>query len=398
LSVPLVVLTFVKGSHSRQSEEDVEESVVARRFCGLSRQSELHIRDHASIARAIQALGAEGVAEVHQVVMGKARELGFPSGEILSSDTPVQEPKIGSPHEPGILKGLAQRCERALKKLKQRGGKLAQEGIKTTQEIDRKVKHHHRVAKTTEERREILRQIVEQTEKLMWQSEQVIQQVGERATGVKQSAQAKLQEMGEVARQWLPQIKDWMEKGKVAANQILHAGLKEARAMVSDQAGRKVRFGFNWLIHRFQGGSLAGRRVKPQASESEMPLESLKDDRKLFGAEARPKIQIYDRGGRSVKTIEKLKQAGIKNLGLPPRGPEAGLVGEKDQKRVNSERGKTEGGIGRWKSKQYGFSGRQERSLETQPAVGQRAIVSANLNTRMRDLVGQAKAAGRAPC
>jgi len=398
LYVPLVVLTFVKAYHSRQSEEYVEESVVARRFCGLSQQSELHIRDHASIARAIQALGAEGVAEVNQLVVGKARELGFTSGEILSSDTTVQEPRIGYPHEPGILKGLAERCERALKKLKQRGVKLAQEGIETTKEIYRKVKHHHLFAKTTEERREILNQIVEQTEKLMEQSGQIIKQVGERAKGVKQSARAKLKEMSEVASQLLPQIKYWMEKGKVAANKILHAGLKEARAMVSNKAGRKVRFGFKWLIHRFKGGYLAGRRVKPQASEYEMPIESLKDYREMFGAKARPKIQIYDRGGRSTKTVEKLKKAGVKKIGLPPRGQGAWLVGEKDQKIVKSERGKTEGSIGRLKSKKYGFSGRQERSVETQTAAGQMAILSANLNTLMRDLVGQEKAAGEQCC
>jgi hypothetical protein len=398
LYVPLVVLTLVKAYHSRQSEEYAQESVVARRFLGLSHQRELEVRDHANIARAIQALGEEGVAEVNRLVLAKARELGFTSTEILSSDTTVQEPKIGYPHEPGILKGLAERCERALKKLKRRGVKLAREGIETAKEIYRKVRHHHLFAKTTEERREILRQIVEQAEKLIAQSQQVTSQVGEGARGVKQRARAKLKAMGEVARELLPQIKYWMEKGKVAANKIIHAGLKEARAIVSDKAGRRVRFGFKWLIHRFKGGYLAGRRVKPQASEYEMPIESLKDYRELFGPEARPKIQIYDRGGRSVKTIEKLKQGGIKKLGLPPRGQEEWLVGEKDQKIVKSERGKTEGSIGRLKSRKYGFSGRQERSVETQTAVGQRAIVSANLNTLMRDLVGQAKAAGRAPC
>ena len=398
LYVPLVVLTFVKAYHSRQSEEYVGESVLARRFCGLSQRRELHIRDHASIARAIQALGSEGIAEVNQLVLGKARELGLTSGEILSSDTTVQEPKIGYPHEPGILKGLAERCERALKKLKRRGMKSASEGIETAREIYRKVKHHHLFAKTTEERREILRQIVEQAEKLMKQSEEVISQVGERATGVKQSARAKLKEMSEVARQLLPQIKYWMEKGQVAANKIIHVGLKEARAMVSDKAGRKVRFGFKWLIHRFKGGYLAGRMVKPQASEYQMPIESLKDYCEIFGAEARPKIQIYDRGGRSAKTLEKLKQAGVKKLGLPPRGQEEWLVGEKDQKLVKSERGRTEGSIGRLKSRKYGFSGRQERSVKTQTAAGQTAIVSANLNTLMRDLVGQAKAASEARC
>jgi hypothetical protein len=68
-------------------------------------------------------------------------------------------------------------------------------------------------------------------------------------------------------------------------------------------------------------------------------------------------------------------------------------VGEKDQKVVKSERGKTEGSLGRLKSKKYGFSHRQERSLETQDAAGQRALVSANLTTLMRDLVAQAKPA-----
>ena len=69
------------------------------------------------------------------------------------------------------------------------------------------------------------------------------------------------------------------------------------------------------------------------------------------------------------------------------------MVGEKDQKLVKSQRGKTEGSIGRLKSKKYGFSHRQERSLATQEAAGQRAMVSANLNTLMRDLSAQAKAA-----
>ncbi len=63
------------------------------------------------------------------------------------------------------------------------------------------------------------------------------------------------------------------------------------------------------------------------------------------------------------------------------------MVGEKDRKKVKSERAKTEGSIGTLKSSKYRFSHRQERSLETQDAAGQRAMVSANLNTLMRDLV-----------
>lgn len=71
--------------------------------------------------------------------------------------------------------------------------------------------------------------------------------------------------------------------------------------------------------------------------------------------------------------------------------------GENDQKVVKSERGQTEGSLGRLTSHKYGFSHRPERRLQTQEAAPEQAIVSANLNTLMPDLVKQANAASLAP-
>ena len=151
-----------------------------------------------------------------------------------------------------------------------------------------------------------------------------------------------------------------------------------------------------WLIHRLTGGYVFGKRVEPRADENQMPAESLKDYREVFGAEATPEMSVYDRGASLSAVAAKLQAEGVKKVGIPPRGQGEWLVGEKDQKVVKSERGKTEGSIGRLKSRKYGFSHRQERSLNTQEAAGQRAIVSVNLNTLMRDLVEQAKATGLA--
>src|SRR5262249_43968887 len=105
---------------------------------------------------------------------------------------------------------------------------------------------------------------------------------------------------------------------------------------------------------------------------------------------------IYDRGASLPAAAQGLKQAGVQRVGIPPRGQGAWLVGEKEQKKVKSERGKTEGSLGRLKSSKYGFSHRQECSVETQDAAGQRAIVSANLTTLMRDLVERVKSASSA--
>jgi hypothetical protein len=129
-----------------------------------------------------------------------------------------------------------------------------------------------------------------------------------------------------------------------------------------------------------------GRRVAARADETKMPEEAVKESRQVFGAKTTPQMAVYDRGASLPAAAQGLKKEGVQRVGLPPRGQGAWLVGEKEQKKVKSERGKTEGSLGRLKSRQYGFSHRQERSVETQAAAGQRALVSANLNTLMRDL------------
>jgi hypothetical protein len=376
-------------------EKYISESVVARRFLDLTEQPMMHIRDHASIARAEAALGAEGKAEVNALIIKTAQALGFSGREILSSDTTVQEPLIGYPNEPGILNGWAERIERSLKKLKAGGVKLAQAGIEQAKQIYHRVKQHHLFATTKEEKREILQQIVQQSEELAETVKEVIQQVSQRCGPVKQGAKARLKHLMEVAGSLIPQIKQWMQTGVVATNKIIHAGITEARAITKGKG--RVPGGMKWLICRLRGGYLFGQRVEARADENQMPQESVKAYRDVFGQQATPPMVVYDRGASLPAAAKKLHAEGVEKVGIPPRGQGAWMVGEKDQQVVKSERGKTEGSIGRLKSKKYGFSHRQERSPQTQDAAGQRAIVSANLNTLMRDVVAQATAASVAP-
>ncbi len=189
----------------------------------------------------------------------------------------------------------------------------------------------------------------------------------------------------EVARTLLPQIQQWLQTGKVATEKILHAGIPAARAIPKGRGS--VKFGMKWLINRLAGGYLFGGRVAARADENKMPEAALQAYRQVFGEKATPQLLVYDRGASLAAVAPVLKQAGVKQVGIPPRGQGAWLVGKQVQKKVKSERGKTEGSIGRLKSTKYGFSHRPERSLETQDAAGQRAIVSANLNTLLRDLL-----------
>jgi len=140
-----------------------------------------------------------------------------------------------------------------------------------------------------------------------------------------------------------------------------------------------------------------GKRVTAYADENKMPEESLKDFQEVFGEGTAPEMFVYDRGASLSVAEEKLKKGGVKTVGIPTRRKGKSKLSKKDQEEVKSQRGMTEGVIGRLKSRKYGFSHRQERSARTQEAVGQRAMVSANLKTLMRDLMNRESNGNRAP-
>ena len=393
LYVPLVVLMGVKTLDSRQMEHYVEENVVARLFLGIEGQLSPRVRDHSNIARAQASLGVAGWQEVNELIVGEATHLGFGQVEMVSSDTTVQEPAIGYPNEAGIMRGVAQRVYRSLVKVKEKGLEAVEAGKGKAKELFKTVKEYHLFARTPEQKGQLLHQLVAQSGELIAHSQEVIRQVGRSAKRVTQSAVRKMGQMIEVSATLLPQIGHWLQTGVVARGKILHAGITQARAIVKNKAGKRVEFGLKWLVNRIEGGYVFGRVVEAGADERAMPIEAMKDYQRVFGAQAVPKMSVYDRGGSAPKTIEALKRQGIEKVGIPPRGKAKWCVAEADQPQVRSQRGKTEGVIGTLKSRKYGFNHRTERSNETLIAAGQRVMVCLNLNKLMRDVIGKEKKA-----
>lgn len=387
LSVPLLVLMAVKALSARQMEEYSSENVVARLFLALEETLRPHLRDHSNIARAQAALGTAGWQQVNHLVVTESVRLGLGKPQILSSDTTVQEPQIGYPHEAGILRGIAQRVYRAAVKLQTRGAQHAHSAIEKAKEVLSSVKDYHLFAKTKQAKDQALKQILRHSKHLISRSQQVIRQTGAACTKGAHSAVAKLQQMVEVSGVLLPQIEQWLKTGKVARHKILHPGITHARAIVKKSAGKKVAFGLKWLINRITGGYIFGKVVDARADERQMPLAALQNYREVCGEQASPEMVVYDRGGSCAETVEKRQQAGVKQVGIQPAGKAPWYVAAADQKEVGSQRGKTEGSIGTLKSGKYDFQGGRPRSNESLQAAGQRAMVCMNLVNLMRDLV-----------
>jgi len=385
--VPLVVLMLLKGLDAREMEAYVAENVVARVFIGRQREVKAQIRDHSNIARAYTALGKAGIDEVNQLVIKEAHGCGFVDAGVLSADTTAQELPIGYPNEPGILRGLAQRCGRALTQLAKRGlGGLdrAQEQVQT---ILRAVKEHHLFTQGKADKREVLTRILRAVGELMVQTRPLIKRLEATADRVMQRARARLMAMHEVIKPLMGQIVHWVSTGTVAANKIVHVGIPHARAIVRNKAGKKTEFGLAYLISRLGGGYLFGERIVANADERQMPLKALSGYRAIFGREATPELMVYDRGGDSTATRQRLALEGVREVGIQPKGKRPWLVAEGVREQIRSERGRTEGSIGTLKSNRYKFNKPKDRLWETLEMAGPRSILSFNLNKFMRDVL-----------
>jgi hypothetical protein len=387
LYVPLVVLMVVKNLHARDMEAYLAENVVARVFIGRQADLRPQIRDHSNIARAYAALGQDGIEEVNALMLHVAKDYGFADASILSSDTTAQELPIGYPNEPGILRGWAQRCGRALTKLKTRAVMGVDPALAQVQTILRTVKEHHLFVKSRAAKRQVLTRLLTEVGQLVVQTRLLVTGLGERRDRVTHNAITTLKTMHEVAKRLIPQIVQWITTGVVAKGKIVHAGVTQARAIVRHKAGQDVEFGLPYLLSRLGGGYVFGTLIRGGVDESKMPLQALATYRAIFGAQATPALVVYDRGGYATATVRALAKEGVQAIGIQPKGHGAWHVVEAIRETVRSERGKTEGIIGTLKTAKYGFNKPKERLWQTLEMAGPRSILTFNLNKLMRDLV-----------
>ena len=387
LYVPLMVLMLVKHLNAREMEAYVSENVVARMCIGRQDDPSPQMRDHANIARAYTALGKDGVEEVNALRLHVAQDRGFADASILSSDTTAQELPIGYPNAPGLLRGWAQRCGRALAKLKTRVGLGVDTALAQVQTIRRTVKEHHLFAKGKQAKRQVLTRLLTEVGQLLVHTRPLVRRLGQSRDRVTQRATATLVAMHEVAKRLIPQSVQWITTGVVAKGKMVHVGVTQARALGRHKVGKEVEFGLPYLLSRLGGGYLFGTMIRGVVDESKMPVQALAGSRAIFGAHATPALLVYDRGGSATATLRALAHEGGQALGIQPKGHGVWHIAEAVRTTVSSERGKTEGIMGTLKTDTYGFNKPKERLWQTLEMAGPRSILSFNLNKLMRDLV-----------
>jgi hypothetical protein len=243
LYVPLVVVMLVKQLNARAMEASLAAHVVARVCIGRQDDPWPQMRDQANLARAYAALGTEGVDEITAVILPGATDLGCAEPSRLSSDTTAQAWPMGSPNEPGMVRGWAQRWGRALQKRTTwavGGGDMALAQVET---ILRSVQAPHLFAKGTPEKRQGWPRLLTEVGQWVVDTRPRVARLGQSRARVTQSARATRGAMHAGAKRLIPPIVPWITTGVVAQGQIVPAGVLQARAIVRNQAGKQVECG-----------------------------------------------------------------------------------------------------------------------------------------------------------
>jgi len=241
---------------------------------------------------------------------------------------------------------VAQRCGRALAKLKERGVVGVGRALEQVQTILRSVKEHHLFAKGKPEKRRVLTRLLTEVGQLVVDTRPMVEQLRQSRDRVTQSARATLGAMHEVAKRLIPQIVQWITTGVVAKGKIVHAGVLQARAIVRNKAGKKVEFGLPYLLSRL-GGVYLWDVIRGGVDESKMPLQALAGYRVIFGAHATPTLMVYDRGGYATATLRALAHEGVKEIGIQPKGHGRGTLPRPSARRSGASAARPKGSLAR---------------------------------------------------
>ncbi len=372
-----VLLMATRRMPYRDAEDQIRHYAPARYLCGLTDSD--WTPDFTTIQDFAELLGEEGMRLLNEYVVLTAVRKELADPKVLVADTTAQEAAIPHPNEIGLMASFLRSAVGTMKKA---GGKLKAVVVKTKEIVraaKEKVRRYRLFAKEKPKKDALTKQLSQLVEKV---TKTIASALPPKPTSPEESRIAGLNEtMGRL----LPQIRHWLKTGHVAPGKIINLQIPELYAIVRGKLGKAVEFGVMWGISRLGGGYLLGTmgRTRKQCDDSKYVVQSVEDHRTLFGTV--PSSYAYDRGGYSKENVTKLRELGVRNIGLAPRGRAEWPVKGRARDRLIRERTLVEGGIGAVKSPRYGFHRPGARSIEMMGACGQRGLLGFNLNKLIRE-------------
>ncbi len=371
------ILQSVHNWTDRYTEEMIRYYVPARIFCGFLESS--GSLDHTKIEKFRNRLGPGGAQLINAEVFNIARKFGFTGPQDVDMDTTVQEAGVTHPTEMKLLDHLLKKANRFHESLKE-AGKTGIRGMKKVVKTFSKVFTDYRFfAKTKEAKSKAIKKSVKLAKAVLAEMSRVQSAV----ISLSPKDQVDFQQIFELGPKLMDQILSWLRTGQVASNKIISLWKTAPKAISKGKIGKKVEFGRKWIINCYQGGYvLLTAPTNVKLSDQHCVEESLNLHFDMF--EEAPSSYATDRGMWSEENLMHCLIAGIKKVGIQPKGKAAPLVSRPDHQELKNRRAGIEPRIAHLKARGLGRS--RMRSDVGDLVAGYRSALSYNVRHLMRDL------------
>jgi Transposase domain (DUF772) len=387
--IGVVVLRATRKMTYRETEDQVRYHAPARYLCALTETD--WTPDTNTIHDFEQLLGEDGLQLLNEYVVKKAVDFKLADPSVVVADTTAQEAAIPYPNEMGLMASFLSKVASGSA---QAGGTLrafGKEAAGTFAKAKKKFREYRLFAKdkakaTKDKMTAKMVALVEQVQKQLGQALKSTQATSRNLHTKARRALNEVALMHETMKKLTPQIRFWLRTGFVATKKVVSLHMPEVYTVVRGKVGKKVEFGLQWGITRLRGGFLlasAGLQ-RGTVEDQRYAVQAARDIAALFGSP--PRQYAYDRGGDSDRNLRELRELGVKDIALAPRGRRPWQVSGKTKDDLVSERAQVEGGIGAIKSNRYGFNRPMARSVDMMAMCGQRAVLGFNLNKLVREL------------
>jgi IS5 family transposase len=379
-----VVVRAMKSCDLRTASDLIANYVPARVLCDL--QDSDWTPDFRTLSDFEIMLGQDGLSEINTIVLLAAKKHGFADIKGLCADTTAQEAKIPYPNEVGLMRSFADSVKKGIGALGKAGQSFGRKITETVTKVKKLVRTHRLFAKTKEKKREVEKQLSALTKQLNAAVAGLVANFEvdrkEALDGRQLHTAERLAELNRTMDRLLPQIDYYIRKGKVAKDKIVSLFMPDIRAIVRGKSGKKVEFGIKWGINQIRGGYISLFLMTAKGGEADWAVEAIRHHQELFGKS--PRDFGYDRGGWSKKHLEQMKELGVKNIAVAPKGKAQWRVSDACKERMVPERAQVEGKIGT--VKRIGFNKPEAKTQAGMHRAARRAELRFNLTKFLKDL------------
>ncbi len=322
------VVKHLKGWSFRELERELRSNLVYRQFTRFDADA---TPDFSTFSRTFALLSPAVTEQIHQRVVGLAREQGVARGRKLRTDTTVGETNIHYPTDSTLLGDGIRLLSRSLKRIAAECKEGALEVVEHGRAVKRRLLEICRAAKcltaANQQRLQtgyrkllgVTRGVVRQAQAVLegWEKGR-LKVVGDPLQV--QTQAAPLRHFLPLVEKVITQTRERLWKGNAhVAGKVLSLFEAHTQVIRKGKRDKPTEFGRLVRIDEVENGMVSGYQVQegnPADSNAWMP--ALRQHQALFGQA--PRLATADRGYFSAENEREAQALGVEKVALPGRG------------------------------------------------------------------------------